>query len=205
MNLKFDISGKAFGKLRAVSHVGNGRWECLCECGNKVVKVGANLRSGNTSTCGEYPCCKWPKHGMSRSKEWNTWRGMWERCTNPNHQKFYNYGAKKVKVHPAWKDFSVFFRDVGKKPSPKHSLDRFPNKKGNYEPGNVRWATQRQQCRNSAKNVLYTAFGKTMCLTEWAEEVGMSVQTLAWRLNHEKQPIEIALRPVLKRNKPNAK
>lgn len=194
--VKYNLTGKTFGKLKAISHVGAGRWECVCECGRITVKWGHNLRCGGSISCGEYPCCRWPKHGMSHTQEWNTWRGMIERCTNPNHEKWKNYGAKGIKVHPDWFIFEKFFKHVGPKPSPKHSLDRFPNKKGNYEPGNVRWATQRQQCRNSARNVHYTAFGKTMCLTEWAEEVGMSVQTLAWRLNHEKQPIEMALRPV---------
>lgn len=136
--------------------------------------------------CKEYP---W---------EFNSWRAMKGRCYNPNNAKYGNYGAKGIRVHPELFTFAGFIKHLGRKPTRKHSVDRYPNKKGNYEPGNVRWATQRQQCRNMEKNKQYTAFGKTMCMVEWAEEAGMSVQTLSWRLHEEKQPIEVALRPVSK-------
>lgn len=136
---------------------------------------------------------------MNRSDtpEYNSWRGMIERCGYTKHDKFKHYGALGVKVCKEWRESSAAFMEyMGPKPSPGHSLDRFPNPAGNYEPGNVRWATQREQCRNKRDNAKYTAFGKTLCMIEWAEEVGMSVQTLSWRLFYKKLPIEKALAPV---------
>jgi len=193
-------SGQKYGRLTSLKRLPSGLWLFLCECGSKIERVSGAVTSGNTSSCG---CLRRDvkremktTHGMSGTPEHNTWRGMIERCTNPKHEKYKNYGAKGISVHPSWLDFATFFKYVGSKPTPKHSLDRFPNREGNYEPGNVRWATQRQQCRNTEKNIQYTAFGKTMCMVEWAEEMKMSVQTLSWRLHECNMPIERALGPV---------
>jgi hypothetical protein len=132
----------------------------------------------------------------SERPEWNTWRGMIARCYNRNASKYKNYGALGVKVHSKWRRFANFFRDVGPKPTPRHSLDRFPDPTGNYEPGNVRWATQKEQCRNWRKQKRYTAYGITLCLTDWSIRSGINLQTLSWRINTKKQPIKKALRPV---------
>ncbi len=198
--------GDKFERLTVVSRLGGklgGRWECRCECGKRLELTASHLATGNNMSCG---CLRTERrrlakltHGMSRSPEWNTWRAMVGRCTYEKNEKYHLYGGKGIKVHPAWLKFEGFIKDVGLKPTSKHSLDRYPNPAGNYEPGNVRWATQTQQCRNLRDQKRYTAFGKTLCMSEWAEEVGMSVQTLSWRLHSEKQPIEQALRPVMKR------
>lgn len=91
------------------------------------------------------------RHGHARrgaqTPEWNCWRGMMERCTNPNHIGYRYYGARGITVCERWRDFANFFADMGPKPSPKHTIDRKENDKG-YEPGNCRWATYQQQRLN---------------------------------------------------------
>lgn len=84
----------------------------------------------------------------TRHPLYQTWYGMLSRCEKPTHVGFRYYGARGVSVCDAWHDFDQFVRDVGAPPSAGHSLDRYPNKRGNYEPGNVRWATREEQSRN---------------------------------------------------------
>jgi hypothetical protein len=89
------------------------------------------------------------RHGHARrgkeTSEYRSWRGMIERCENPRHIGFKYYGALGVKVCERWHNFEAFLADMGLKPTPKHTIDRWPNPNGDYEPGNCRWATQRQQ------------------------------------------------------------
>lgn len=73
---------------------------------------------------------------------------MRRRCMDPKNIKYHLYGGLGVKVCKRWQDFAVFLQDMGMPPTPKHSLDRYPNPSGNYEPGNVRWATAMEQRRN---------------------------------------------------------
>jgi hypothetical protein len=86
-------------------------------------------------------------HGHSSSLVHRIWRQMRQRCRNPNNARFASYGGRGISVDPRWDSFPQFLSDVGEKPSPQHSLDRI-NVNGNYEPGNVRWATAAQQMAN---------------------------------------------------------
>lgn len=107
---------------------------------------------------------------------------MKARCLNPKVDSFKRYGAKGVKVCQKWIDsFQAFSDDVGERPSKLHQLDRIDNSIG-YEPGNVRWATAKEQQRNKSSNVLLTHGGETKVLTAWAEQVGMSPSTLIGRV-----------------------
>lgn len=91
------------------------------------------------------------KHGKYRTTEYNSWRGLRERCYMQSHAEYFRYGAKGVTVCDRWREsFSNFLEDMGEKPSPKHSLDRIDTK-GNYEPDNCRWATPTTQAYNQSK------------------------------------------------------
>ena len=90
------------------------------------------------------------QHGMRRSPEYCSWRKMVERCINPRAAGFENYGGRGIIVCDRWlNSFSAFFADMGIRPSLQHSIDRYPDKNGNYEPRNCRWATDLQQAVNA--------------------------------------------------------
>lgn len=121
--------------------------------------------------------------GKKRSKEYVAYDHMKRRCYDPKHHRYENYGGNGITVCDRWRQsFVNFLSDVGVAPSKFHSLDRFPNQKGNYEPGNVRWATPTQQARNMKSNRLITYSGETLCLSEWAEKIGIDQSTIASRL-----------------------
>ena len=124
---------------------------------------------------------------------YRTWQNMKDRALNPKNPWYRNYGGRGIKVHPAWvKDFLAFARDVGLRPSPKHTLDRI-QVNGNYEPGNVRWATRSEQANNQRKNRWLEHDGRRQTLSQWAKEAGMPVVTLLNRLDRSKLPIGLAL------------
>jgi len=107
---------------------------------------------------------------------------MRERCANPRSRSYADYGGRGIGVCERWAKFENFLADMGERPSRAHSLDRFPNADGNYEPGNCRWATPTKQARNRRNNKVLAFGGKSMCIAEWAEVVGINRLTLQRRL-----------------------
>lgn len=100
---------------------------------------------------------------------------MKTRVTNSNLPQWKDYGGRGIGMCDRWmRSFTAFVNDVGPCPGPEYSIDRYPNNDGNYEPGNVRWATKIEQARNARNNRLLTYRGKTMCTAEWAEELNIS-------------------------------
>lgn len=145
-----------------------------CECGNEFVASLAKVKTGETSSCGCYKKMVLTKnhttHGLSRSCESRIWRSMIQRCTNKNEKSYKRYGAIGIKVCDRWlNSFINFYNDMGPRPSAFHTLDRYPNNKGNYEPSNCRWATIREQALNRKSNVLIEYKGDIKTLIEWAE------------------------------------
>lgn len=151
--------GEVFDRLTVVSFAGmakDGRqFECQCLCGNRITALGKSLRGGNTRSCG----CKQREaagslrrsHGLSKTVEYRIWKGMKDRCYNPNDEEFVNYGGRGIAVCDEWvNDFERFLKDVGPRPSPELTIDRIDNNIG-YRPGNVRWATRADQVRNTRR------------------------------------------------------
>jgi len=106
---------------------------------------------------------------------------MVQRCHNPKDKGYPNYGKRGIVVCEKWKRFEGFYADMGLRPDPGSSLDRIDNN-GNYEPGNVRWATWSEQQNNKRVNVLLTFNNKTQNLTQWALEMSINPQTLRNRI-----------------------
>lgn len=140
---------------------GNAMWECICDCGNTTVVRGTDLKSGNTMSCGCYKTNfhknRLTKHGMAGTKTHDLWCNIKQRCNCVTDHHYKSYGGRGIKVCPEWEDdFQVFYDYVSQLPhfgEKGYSLDRI-NNDGNYEPGNVRWATNKQQANNrrSSKN-----------------------------------------------------
>ena len=123
------------------------------------------------------------KDKYGRTKSYRAWRMMMTRCYNPNHESWPLYGGRGIRVCDSWKNsFHAFLADMGHPPSDDHSLDRYPNMNGHYEPGNVRWATAKEQSRNRRSNRLLTCWGRTKTMVEWAEEIGLSCEGIAARI-----------------------
>lgn len=118
--------------------------------------------------------------------EYSAWINMNGRCHNPKHISHPVYKRKNITVCSQWrKSFKDFLEYVGPRPSQKHSLDRIDND-GNYEPGNVRWATRAQQGKNRTYNVFLEYKGKKMALFEWAKELGLTRNCLKYRVKNWK-------------------
>lgn len=122
-----------------------------------------------------------PKHGLTHTPEYEAWAAMHARCGNPRCKSYKDYGGRGIRVCERWKSFEAFIADMGRRPD-GCSLDRFPDNNGNYEPGNCRWATSRQQGNNKRNNVWLTLNGQTKTFMEWAREYGIPRGKLRKRL-----------------------
>lgn len=191
-----DIEGQRFGRLVAVRFLrlqrrANGFrtafWLCRCQCGNTTEVDGNKLRNGHTQSCGclqkERTSAHRKTHGMSHTATYQVWCGMIKRCENPRSKGFSNYGGRGIKVCERWRNsFEAFLKDMGPRPSSRHSIDRI-NSDGDYEPGNCRWATAKQQARNLRTNRLLTCRGQSKTLAEWAEERRIHSSTITRRID----------------------
>ena len=146
----------------------------------------ASLRGGVSLSCGCLQREIATTHGESRvgayTPEYNAWSSMRRRCAARSGDKFRRYGARGITVCDRWREsFENFLADMGRKPTPKHSIDRVDND-GNYEPSNCRWATAKEQQRNRGFNRLVTIGGKERCVSEWAEVAGITHGLIQHRL-----------------------
>lgn len=180
-----DLTGQRFGKWLVLSYVGPSKqgslWSCHCDCGTDRTVKSAFLRKGLSKSCG----CRVPKHGMSGSPEYYVWNSMHGRCSpTATAQMRRNYFDRGIGVCEEWTGvggFIAFFAHVGKRPTPDHTLDRIDND-GNYRPGNVRWATMKEQALNRGCTYLITADGVTDSITGWAKRLKIPYTTLYQRI-----------------------
>jgi len=156
-----DLTGKTFGRLTVLSKEDNvgtsgSRWLCQCQCRNTIIAASGNLRSGATNSCGRYKkefMAKKnkanKKHGLYKHPLYQCWLNLRNRCNNPKHQSYKNYGGRGIKVCKEWNSFKTFLEDMGERPD-RLSIDRI-NNDGNYEPLNCKWSTTKEQSRNKRK------------------------------------------------------
>ena len=152
-----NISGQKFGRLTAIARSAqrSNYWICHCDCG-KIIEVAMWNLEKRQQSCG----CRLRGLLAGRisgirhkgiSAEYIAWTNMRQRCNNPANRQYRNYGGRGIKICPQWNDFNVFLSDVGFRPDPSLTLDRYPDNNGNYEPGNVRWASWSQQALNTRR------------------------------------------------------
>jgi len=174
-----NIVGLKFGRLKVVRFVRKDKiaaWECLCDCGQTKIVRGSDLRREFIQSCG---CLHREKtaainftHGKSGTRSYFEWQQMLRRCSYKNHPRYSDYGGRGIKVCSRWKSFENFLYDMGEKPRGL-SLDR-KNNDGDYSPKNCRWATKKEQARNSRANRMVTIAGVTRCFVEWCEHYGIN-------------------------------
>lgn len=182
-----DMTGRRFGWWMVETRDADARyWNCVCDCGSRKRVLGSNLRRGLTRSCGCQNVAatkiRNATHGASRvgsrMAEYRIWAGMRNRCNNTAEVRFADYGGRGIRVCERWDKFENFLADMGNRPSPQHSLDRI-DVNGNYEPGNCRWATRKEQARNARSNKRWTLNGHTMTQSELCERFGWDPRVLS--------------------------
>lgn len=211
-----DIAGQKFGTLTAIKSVGSATknralWECVCDCGAVVVKVGADLRSGHIKSCGDRSKHAY-KHGAYKDRLFKVYTDMKQRCYNPNNHGYNDYGGRGITVCQEWANNYGEFRDWAYSNGYKEeilpngvnkwTIDRIDNNKG-YSPDNCRWITTQEQQFNKRDNVVLTCNGETMTATEWAKKLGLSPHIIWTRLKSGWSVEETLKTPKL--NSPNAR
>lgn len=188
--MKIDLSGQRFGRLLVVSEAGKNKfgqilWQCRCDCGTEKIVLGGSLRNGQTKSCGcfqrDVASERQTIHGLSRTAEYQAWKGAEKRCINSSTKSFHRYGGRGIEFRLP--DFQEFFEHIGPRPSDKHSLDRIDNN-GHYEIGNIRWGTTEIQVRNRSTNRYLTYQDETLCLADWAEKLGFNKSVIRARLRN---------------------
>lgn len=213
MSVLIDLTGQRFGKLSVMNRANNTmtgqtRWDCRCDCGNKKIINGSDLKSGKTRSCGCFQketikninTIHGHKQRGKGSKIYVAWRSMLDRCNDSKNKRYKDYGERGITVCDRWNTkrggcFKNFLEDMGEPPTHKHQIDRIDNNKliNGYSPKNCRWVLPKENCRNKRNNKLYTYNGKTQCLIRWAEEYNIKIGTLWARLYVLNWPIEKAL------------
>lgn len=189
-----DKTGYVTERLTVIGPVGQGKrkqilWLCQCSCGNSTVVPSEDLNSQRTKSCGclvrERLVQQNTTHGMRYTRDYRIWNGILARCTNVKDKSYHKYGGRGISIYEPWKtsfeDFYSYIRDLPNYTLEDRSIDRTDNN-GNYEPGNLQWATRIEQGRNTRFNRLITYQEETKCLTEWAEIFRISPATLTYRI-----------------------
>lgn len=185
------LIGNKFGLLTVIKNIGLinhvQRWECVCDCGKTVNRRTEAFKSRPESlSCGctraEASRIGSTKHGLHKTKEYNTWHGIKQRCYNKNNHGYALYGGRGITMHEAWfNDFSTFLKDMGFAPDKESSIDRI-NSNGNYEPSNCRWATKVEQSNNTSRNRFFIIDDIRATMAEHARRLGVSRLLVKGRL-----------------------
>ena len=206
-----DLRGKRFERLVVVSFAGRGKrngiiWNCECDCGNTCLASSTILRNSVTRnkkrSCGclaiDVTRERSVTHGMRKSPAYSSWRSMKDRCLRESNPYYVRYGGRGITICDRWlNSFECFVADMGDRPGLEYSIDRIENE-GNYEPGNCRWATRKEQSNNRRKatpRLLIEFNGESRTVDEWAKYLGVKPGTI-----HHRRWLGLSIENVLKRN-----
>lgn len=186
------LTGQQIGRWTVFSYTGRQRysptsrrrsgWLCRCSCGTWKIVNTDNLLKQLTLSCGclqvELAITRNRTHGDAgsrhsggRAAEYRIYFHAKDRCTNPRNLAYATYGGRGIEFR--FDSYEEFLQEVGRRPTPQHSLDRIDTN-GHYERGNLRWATAQEQARNTRNNVNITANGITQCINAWAENLDIA-------------------------------
>ena len=187
---QYVLAGNRYGRLVALAVEklpGKPRkWVCQCDCGKATKVFTSHLNAGLTTSCGCYAAERMAeknptlvKHGMWKTREFAIWTGMLARCSeNAEEKKYRCYAGRGITVCEEWKNsFATFFAYMGLRPSPAYSLERIDNDQG-YRPGNVRWATAKEQLANRRNTAFVVFDGERLPIARLAERTGMDMDLL---------------------------
>ena len=200
-----NLTGQRFGELRVLRRARsisrNAAWLCRCSCGQQVIVRMDRLTLGLKKACcinghrspAIHPYSGWREH----PHEYQSWKSMHARCRDKGYKGFAYYGGRGIKVCEQWKKFPQFLADMGPKPTPAHTIER-KDVNGNYEPGNCRWATLREQARNTRRSLYVEHEGKRRLLIELCEALQVSYSRVSGRLKigwHLEQALRVPMPP----------
>lgn len=192
-----DISNEQFGYWTVLEYAGSNEkkeamWKCRCKCGTIRIIPGKNLRTKRSRSCG---CMQREvaresriqsnkeraKHGYRKTRLYNIWSGMKQRCLNPNDPGYKDYGSRGITICDEWKEFPKF-KDwaLNNGYADNLSIDRIEVDKG-YSPDNCRWATPKTQNNNKRNNVMIEYKGKCQTVQQWSDETGIPYATILKR------------------------
>ncbi len=180
-------------ELHSGSHTRGTKATCRCECGTVKTIWLSHVTRGRIRSCGcllretsklnaeathrqrGFVC----QQGQSSTRAYSSWKGMLRRCNDPQNPHFHNYGGRGIGVCERWLKFENFLIDMGERPVGL-TLERVNNVKG-YSPENCKWATRREQQNNRRTNRVLVLNGRAQTITQWANELGVSVSVLQYR------------------------
>jgi hypothetical protein len=200
--------GDRFGRwtvigLEETIQYGRPQHACRCECQAERPVLRQSLLSGASESCG---CLRLERfaeaitsHGHTSggkaSPEYKAWCHLKERCLNPTHAHYHNYGGRGITVCDEWRDsFEVFHRDMGPRPTARHTIERKDNDAG-YCKANCVWATRQEQAENRRSNNYLEHDGRRRTITEWSRVVGIPEPTISLRLKRGWSVADALTRP----------
>lgn len=185
--------GEKHGKLLIVNYLGKGLFLCVCDCGKKKAVRADHLVGGEIKSCGclsseitaqrNKEKCYGKTHGESKTRLYQIWLDMKQRCYNPKQPTYKWYGAKGIKVCDEWKNNYLLFKKwaMANGYTEKLTIDRI-NPCDDYFPDNCRFITKSEQTRNKSTNIIVEIAGQKKCLFDWCKEYGKNYRTAVGRI-----------------------